>query len=151
MDGGSLTPSAGLGAGVRWLVAVAFALVAPAVLAGCSDPAPPVAVVERPGPLLMSEPVAETGTTSYPGPPPPSPVLASCQRGRGTVHYVGPFGDGIVALSIVGTWDATSVMTQELAFHVTCGKGRNLAAEPCEGFEEVRVSGASPLALDMAD
>ena len=31
----------------------------------------------------------------------------------------------------------------------TSFQGRNLAAEPCEGFEEVRLVGPSPLALDM--
>lgn len=140
---------------MRWVARVALAtmaLVAPAVLGGCLEAPEGLAPgpVARPPPLVMSEPVAETGTTSCPGPPPPSPLLASCERGRGTVHYVGPLGDGIVRLAIVGTWDATSSRTEELAFLVTCGKGRNLAAEPCEGFDEVRVSGPSPLTLDMA-
>ena len=133
---------------MRWVLLLAAALVALALLAGCAEPAP-APVVTRPGPFLMSEPVAETGTTACPGPPPPSPVLASCERGRGTVHYVGPLGDGIVRLAIVGTWDPATSLTEELAFHVTCGKGRNLAAEPCEDFEEVRVVGPSPLVLDM--
>ena len=119
------------------------------LLAGCADdPATALPPVPR-GPFLMGEPVAETGTTSCPSPPPPSPFLASCERGRGTVHYVGPLGDSIVRLSITGTWEATSPRTQELAFLVTCGKGHSLAAEPCEDFEEVRVSGPSPLRLDM--
>jgi hypothetical protein len=134
---------------MRMLAAAAAGLLLSLGLPGCSEPEP-VAAPAHPGPFLMSEPVAETGTTSCPGPPPPSPVLASCERGRGTVHYVGPLGDGIVRLAIVGTWDATTARTDELAFQVTCGKGRSLAAEPCEGFEEVRVSGPSPLELDMA-
>lgn len=131
-------------------VALAVVLLATA-LAGCAEPDGAVAPARAPRlPLVMSEPVAETGTTSCPGPPPPSPVLASCQRGRGTVHFVGPLGDGIVSLRIVATWQATTAQSENLAFLVTCGKGRNLAAEPCEGFEEVRVAGTSPLELDMS-
>ena len=138
---------------MRWVALATLALVAPALLGGCTGPpADPAALAApRPPPFVMSEPVAETGTTSCPGPPPPGPLVASCERGRGTVHYVGPLGDGIVQLAIVGTWDATSDLTRDLAFLVTCGKGRNLAAEPCEDFEEVRVSGPSPLTLDLRD
>ena len=120
------------------------------LLAGCAAPAAELAPAERPRPLVMTDLVAETGTTSCPGPPPPSPFLASCERGRGTVHYVGPLGDGIVALHLTANWSATTERTERLAFLVTCGKARNVAAEPCEGFEEVRVAGPSPLVLDMA-
>jgi hypothetical protein len=126
-------------------------LLVSAALAGCADPEAATAPAGAPRPpLVMAEPVAETGTTSCPGPPPPSPVLASCQRGRGTIHFVGPLGDGIVSLRLVATWQATTAQTETLAFLVTCGKGRNVAAEPCEGFEEVRVAGTSPLQLDMS-
>lgn len=139
------------GMGGPALASLAVAAVAAAVLlAGCAqEEAAPAPVPARAGPFVMSEPVAETGTTSCPGPPPPSPVLASCERGRGTIHYVGPLGDGIVRLHVTGVWDAATDRTEQLAFHVTCGKGRNLAAEPCEHFEEVRVAGTSPLVLDL--